>query len=254
MMQKILVVDDDARMREVLYDALTSKGYGVVTVGSGEQAIELLKANRPQLVVLDLSLPGISGLEVARRIRGFDGIIPLILCKTASESAPPGDELKALAVAAVLPKEEPERLVEFAQTLLDQAKAAPKAGKTGLAGTLLIVDDDPQVQQLLKLFFESKGMRVVAAGSGEEALQAVARNPVLVMLDVNMPGMDGVLTLKKLKAVKPELPVVMMSGGGEKGMAEAALKLGAYDYVSKPFNLEYLETVVLTKVLVGLEG
>lgn len=254
MMQKILVVDDDARMREVLYDALTSKGYGVVTVGSGEQAIELLKANRPQLVVLDLSLPGISGLEVARRIRGFDEIIPLILCKTASESAPPGDELKTLAVAAVLPKEEPERLVEFAQTLLDQAKAAPKAGKTGLAGTLLIVDDDPQVQQLLKLFFESKGMRVVAAGSGEEALQAVARNPVLVMLDVNMPGMDGVLTLKKLKAVKPELPVVMMSGGGEKGMAEAALKLGAYDYVSKPFNLEYLETVVLTKVLVGLEG
>ena len=254
MMQKVLVVDDDARMREVLYDALTSKGYGVVTVGSGEQAIELLKAQRPHLVVLDVSLPGISGLEAARRIRGFDETIPLILCKTASESAPPGDALKTLAIAAVLPKEDPARLVAFAQTLLDQAKAAPKAGKTGLAGTLLIVDDDPQVQQLLKLFFESKGMRVIAAGSGEEALQAVARSPVLVMLDVNMPGMDGVLTLKKLKAVKASLPVVMMSGGGEKGMAEAALKLGAYDYISKPFNLEYLETVVLTKVLVGLEG
>jgi two-component system NtrC family response regulator len=50
------------------------------------------------------------------------------------------------------------------------------------------------------------------------------------------------------------VPVVVMSGGGEKEMAQSALKMGAYDYVSKPFNLEYLETVVLTKVLVGLES
>jgi two-component system C4-dicarboxylate transport response regulator DctD len=66
--------------------------------------------------------------------------------------------------------------------------------------------------------------------------------------------MDGVLTLKKIRAALPKVPVVMMSGGGEEGMAKAALAAGAYDYVSKPFNLEYLETVVLTKVLVGLEG
>ena len=253
-MQKVMVVDDDARMREVLYDGLTAKGYAVVTVGSGEQAIEMLKAQRPQLVVVDLTLPGLSGLEVVRRIRGFDDRTPVVLCKMASESAPPGEELKTLAVLAVLPKEEPDRLVGFIHSALADAKAASKAAKTGLAGTLLIVDDDPQVQQLLKLFFESKGMRVIATGSGEEALQAVAHNPVLVMLDVNMPGMDGVLTLKKLKEATPALPVVMMSGGGEKEMAQAALKLGAYDYVSKPFNLEYLETVVLTKVLVGLEG
>ena len=254
-MQKVMVVDDEARMREALYDALTSKGYAVVTVGSGEQAIELLKAQRPHLVVLDLGLPGISGLEVARRIRSFDDATPVILCRTAAEAAPPAETLKELAIAEVVQKEEElARLLGRVHAILEQRQAAPKPGKTGLAGTLLVVDDDTQVQQLLKLFFESKGMRVIGASSGEEALQAVSRNPVLVMLDVNMPGMDGVLTLKKLKAAKPKLPVVMMSGGGEKEMAQAALKLGAYDYISKPFNLEYLETVVLTKVLVGLEG
>ena len=254
MMQKVMVVDDEAPMREALYDALASKECAVITAGSGEQAIEVLKAQRPQLVVLDLGLPGLSGLDVARRIRGFDETIPILLCRAASESAPAAETLKELGAAEVVQKEELARLVGRVHAILEEHRAAPKAGKTGLAGILLIVDDDPQVQQLLKLFFESKGMRVIAAGSGEEALQAVARNPVLVLLDVNMPGMDGVLTLKKLKAVKPSLPVVMMSGGGEKEMAQAALKLGAYDYISKPFNLEYLETVVLTKVLVGLEG
>ena len=253
-MHKVMVVDDDARMREVLYDGLTAKGHAVVTAGSGQQAIELLKAQRPQLVVVDLSLPGVSGLEIIRRIREFDDTLPVVLCKADGESAPPGEELKTLAVLAVLKKEEPERLIGFVHATLSQAAAAPKAGKTGLSGTLLIVDDDPQVQSLLRMFFESKGMRVIAAGSGEEALKAVERNPVLIMLDVNMPGMDGVLTLKKLKMAKPNVPIVMMSGGGEKEMAQAALKLGAYDYVSKPFNLEYLETVVLTKVLVGLNG
>jgi DNA-binding response OmpR family regulator len=229
-MQKVMVVDGDARMREELYDSLTGKGHAVVTVGSGEQTIEMLKAQRPQLVIVDLTLPKLSGLEVIRKIREFDDRIPVIFTKTASESAPLAD-------------------ATLAKTKTDSAPA-----KTGLSGTLLVIDDDPQVQQLLKVYFEKKGMRVITAGSGEEALQAVARNPVLAMLDVNMPGMDGVLTLKKLKAAKPDLQVVMMSGGGEKEMAQAALKMGAYDYVSKPFNLEYLETVVLTKILVGLEG
>jgi DNA-binding NtrC family response regulator len=252
-MQKVMVVDDDARMREELYDRLSGKGYGVVTVGSGEQTIEMLKAQRPQLVIVDLTLPKLSGLEVIHRIREFDDRIPVILTKTASESAPPAETLKELGILAVMAKEDPAKIGDFVHAKLADAKPAP-AAKTGLSGILLVVDDDAQVQQLLKMFFEKKGMRVLTAGSGEEALQAVSRNPALVMLDVNMPGMDGVLTLKKLKAAKPDLQVVVMSGGGEKEMAQAALKMGAYDYVSKPFNLQYLETVVLTKILVGLEA
>lgn len=125
--------------------------------------------------------------------------------------------------------------------------------KTGLAGLLLVVDDDTQIQLLLKLFFESKGLRVILAGSGEEGLQLLGRKPVLVLLDVNMPGINGVETLKKIKTTHKSLPVVMISGGGDEVLARAALKAGAYDYISKPFDLEYLETVVLTKVLLGIE-
>ena len=123
----------------------------------------------------------------------------------------------------------------------------------GLSGTLLVVDDDPQIHQMLKMFFRSKGLQVVTAGSGEEALAALHCRPVLILLDVNMPGMDGVATLKQIKARHATLPVVIMSGGGDEAAAREALTCGAYDYVTKPFNLEYLETVVMTKVLLGIE-
>ena len=255
-MPKVLVVDDDERVREQLYDALTSKGHTVVTAGSGEQALELLKAQRPQLVVLDLGLPKLPGLEAARRIREFDESVPIVFCRGAKDVEPSSDDLKALRITQVFSKEawDLPRILSQLDVAAKSAPAPSATGAGGLAGTLLVIDDDPQVQSLLKLFFEKKGLRVVTAGSGEEGLKALSRSPVLIMLDVNMPGMDGVLTLKKLKAAAPKIPVVMMSGGGEEGMARAALTAGAYDYISKPFNLEYLETVVLTKVLVGMEG
>ena len=122
----------------------------------------------------------------------------------------------------------------------------------GVPGTVLAVDDDPAVLKMLKLVLEVRGVRMLLAGSGEEALKALAQKPDLVLLDVNMPGMDGLMTLKKIKTANPKLPVIMASGFGEEEIVREALELGAYDYVTKPFNLEYLETVVLTKMLVGM--
>lgn len=252
--RRVMVVDDDMQMRERFYDVLRSKGYQVSTVGSGAQALELLKAQRPQLIILNVALPGLSGLEVARRIRSFDEGLPIVFWKDASAAAPSAQQLQELGVQDVLEKTwESGQILTRLEQALSRSPAAAASGKSGLAGTLLIVDDDPQVQLLLQLFFESKGLRVITVGSGEEALDAIQRKPVLVMLDINMPGLDGVVTLKKIRAAQPSVPVVMMSGGGEEGMARDAIKAGAYDYISKPFDLEYLETVVLTKVLLGIE-
>ena len=191
-------------------------------------------------------------METAQRIRAFDEAMPVVLWRGREESVPPAEELKRLGIGEVVEKEwgDPKILERLEQLLNASAKAT--TGDTGLSGTLLVIDDDAQVQLLLKVFFESKGLRVLTANSGEEGLKALARNPVLVLLDINMPGMDGVLTLKKIKAVNPSIPVVMISGGGEESMAKTALQSGAYDYISKPFNMNYLETVVLTKVLLGI--
>jgi DNA-binding response OmpR family regulator len=255
-MARVLIVDDDLRLREQLYDALSGKGHAVATAGTGEQALEMLKAQRPDLVLLDVSLPKLSGPQTAHRIRAFDTAVPIVLWHAPKDDPVAQEEVKSLDIADVLSKDTAlPKVLERLEVALAQGRRQPGLPSKGaLAGRLLIVDDDPQVQSLLKTFFQSKGLRVMVVGSGEEALKAIAERPVLVLLDVNMPGMDGVMALKKIKAQDPKLPVVVMSGGGEEAMARAALGHGAYDYISKPFNLEYLETVVLTKVLLGIEG
>ena len=254
-MPNVLVVDDDLKMRETLYDALTRKGHTVSTAGTGGQAIETLKAQRPQLVLLDTVLPGLSGLDTAARIREFDGSVPIVLLNDGGSSPIPPEALQRLAIAGVVERAwDAERILAQVEPLIQRSQDGAGKGPAAVSGILLVIDDDPQIQSLLKIFFQSKGLRVAVAGSGEEGLKAMAKQPTLVLLDVNMPGMDGVMALNKIKASHPKLPVVMMSGGGEEAMAKAALAAGAYDYISKPFSLEYLETIVLSKVLLGMEA
>lgn len=255
-MAEILIVNSDTTMRELLYDVLAKQKHTPSTASSGTQALEMLKSRRPQIILLDSDLTGRSWVDTAREIRSFDDAIPIVVLRGATELDGKAEELKRLAITDVLRKDlGVEALVKGLEAVLTRAQHQPKdaGADVKLRGTLLVVDDDPQVQRLLKMFFESQGFRVVVAGSGEDALQAMAQKPLAVLLDVNMPGMDGLLALKKIKAGYPKIPVIMASGTGEGAIVREALDAGAYDFVAKPFNLEYLETVVLTKVLLGLE-
>jgi len=258
-MPQAMVVDDETTMREMLYDVLSRRGYDVLAVNSGPQALDVLKTQRPQLILMDVGMPGMSGLEVVKTIRTFDDEVPILLMRGTGDPEVSPDELKRLAITDVLRKElGVELFVKGLDASLKQLQHRPRVpgvqGAAHVPGTLLIVDDDDKVQQLLKRFFESRGLRVFIAGSGEEALMAIKQKPLAVLLDVNMMGMDGLMTLKKIKAIQPDLPVIMASGVGEEPTVREALEAGAYDYVMKPFNLEYLETVVLTKILLGMEG
>lgn len=123
-----------------------------------------------------------------------------------------------------------------------------------VAGTVLVVDDEPKIQQLLKTFFEARGLRVLLAGSGADALAAMAHKPLAVLLDLNLPDLNGLTVLKRLRATAPATPVIIATGLEDEVVVREALDEGAYDYVTKPFHLEYLETVVLTKVLLGMNG
>ncbi|MCE5264434.1 MAG: sigma-54 dependent transcriptional regulator [Deltaproteobacteria bacterium] len=105
--------------------------------------------------------------------------------------------------------------------------------------TILVVDDEVSICQTLGGILSDEGYEVVTAGSGEEALRVLEdEQPHLILLDIWLPGMDGIETLKAIKSAHPQLQVVVMSGHGTIETAVKATKLGAFDFIEKPLSLE----------------
>ena len=112
-------------------------------------------------------------------------------------------------------------------------------------GKVLIVDDEPDVRQLLYDFLTSRDYEVVLAAGGLEAIDMVRREkPDLVLLDVVMPGMSGVETLRCIAEIDPPVRVIMVTANADIGLTSRLLAMGAVDYIPKPFDLEYLEQAV----------
>ena len=105
--------------------------------------------------------------------------------------------------------------------------------------SILIVDDEKAIQTSLQGVLEDEGYRVAAVGTGSEALARLPEEPPdLILLDIWMPGMDGLEVLAEIKRLRPEQAVVLISGHGTIETAVKATKLGAYDFVEKPLSLE----------------
>src|SRR5574340_178434 len=108
-----------------------------------------------------------------------------------------------------------------------------------MSASILIVDDEVSILNSLSSILEDEGYEVTVAKSGVEALKLCAANPPeLMMLDIWMPDMDGLETLRRLRELVPNTQVMMMSGHGSIETAVKAIKLGAYDYIEKPLSLE----------------
>lgn len=108
-----------------------------------------------------------------------------------------------------------------------------------MSNLILIVDDQEDIRRSLTGILEDEGYQVLTTDNGSDALEMAREEvPDLVLLDIWMPGLDGIETLERLKNLMPDLTVVMMSGHGTIETAVKATKLGAYDFVEKPFSLD----------------
>jgi CheY-like chemotaxis protein len=105
---------------------------------------------------------------------------------------------------------------------------------------VLMVDDEDQFRATTQKILVRKGFDTLLAADGEEALEKLKEGPDVVVLDVKMPGMDGHTVLREIKSKTPDLPVIMLTGHGRKPSAQVALEEGAYDYLTKPCDINLL--------------
>ncbi|MFH1227709.1 MAG: response regulator [Planctomycetota bacterium] len=255
--EKILIVDDEVMMREMLYNLFSKKGYQVIAAPNGEEAVKQAKESRPDLIVLDLQMPKMNGLEVLKQVREFDKDVEVIIL-TGMEVDELDKRAGQLGVSGILRKGVGVELFLKSITYALEKRKAKQAGAPAVQtvkAKIMVVDDDADIRFILEKFLHKHGYEVATAQTGEEALKYIEREksspPNLVLLDINMPGMDGILTLKKIKELDSEIGVVMISGLNDMELTRKAAELGSYDYIMKPFNMEYLEMVVLTKLLLS---
>ena len=128
-------------------------------------------------------------------------------------------------------------------------KKTSKENKIGKK--VLIVDDEPAICNMLKEFLTIKGYKVSTVLSAEEAMKKVKKEkPHVVLLDIRMPGTDGIEVLKRIKEIDKNIPiVVMITAVNDNIVAKKCIEMGAADYITKPLGLGYLENVLMVKLL-----
>jgi len=118
-------------------------------------------------------------------------------------------------------------------------------------GRILVIDDEPQVGMIFSKVLQAAGYEVVAAETGEEGLKKLDTKPDVVFLDIKLPGIDGIETLRRMRKISPDIPVVMMTAFQTVDTAVESMRLGACDYLIKPLDNNRIKEVVKHALLVG---
>jgi CheY-like chemotaxis protein len=251
-MVNILVVDDELDMRELLRKALVAKGYEVTTIPSARQALEAVFREPFDLVLLDIVLGDGSGISVLKKIRETNKELPVVIY-SGSVTPEIEKEAKASLATDVLRKDVGIlQLTERIAKIVNLKGRLPQDLLKKEETVILIVDDEEGIRSMLTGFFKLKGYKTQEAENGQKALELVrAGNISSVLLDINMPVMDGLTALPKLLEINPKLGIVMVTAEEEDEGVKKALALGAYSYILKPFDFVYLELVVISRLAIA---
>jgi two-component system cell cycle response regulator len=234
---RILIVEDDATTREMMTWLLQKAGHEVSFADDGAKGLRLALDDRPELVVCDLRLPSMDGYAIARvlRLDPHCAQMPLLAVSALSKD---GDRERVLAAGfdGYLCKPiEPASFVAEVEAFLPAAAPAPAPAPA--QASLLVVDDDAFMREVLVDALENEPWRVLSAGSAEEALALLARHPVDVILsDQCMPGMQGTELMAQVSRTHPYTVRLILSGLAEVEAIERACAAGLVDRrLAKPW-------------------
>jgi len=266
--RRILIVEDNPTNRGILIQQIEGWGADCAAVDSGFAALDMLQAaaqaDRPfEAALIDMKMPGMSGIELAERIKRAGALPPMRLCMLTSLSG--ARELaRARAAGIDMYLEKPVRQNELRQSLarlLGAAQApappAPRAARAGAAvpparglhGRVLVVEDNPVNQEITCTMLEQAGCGHAVAENGVVALRMLGEASFdLVLMDCQMPEMDGYEAVRRIRAGETaggtRTPVIALTANALSGDRERCLGDGFDDYLSKPFSETDLRAIL----------
>ncbi len=263
--RRLLVVEDNEAERMSIGELLGHDDIEIVNAALGQEALVWLRDGAFDCVVLDLRLPDMSGFEVLEQMRADSHLadIPVVVF-TGRELSPDEDARLHTMARSIVVKgvESPERLLDetalFLHRIVTDLPPEKQRMLERLNGsdedlvgrTVLLVDDDSRNIFALSSVLERRGMRVLTATTGSEAIALVEQTPdlAIVLMDIMMPEMDGYQTIERIRS-NPDcrrLPIIALTAKDMKGDREKCLEAGSSDYLAKPVNTEQLLSALRT--------
>jgi DNA-binding NtrC family response regulator len=251
---KILIVDDEPSIRDYLEEVFREMGHEVASVSDGYDAIDYVREHDVNLAYVDVKMPGIDGFETFRRLREIDPKIGGVMIsgnaveKMMDTSIQSGVYVCLKKPMSIAKLEEINKAYENIRTPLEFVHKK-KQGVTEeeiAAAKILIADDEEGIRKIIQeVLFESGFSNIDVVKDGQEAIDSFnQKKHDTVILDIKMPNVQGVDVLRHVKALSPDSEVIIISGAADKDSAIAAVKLGAFDYIEKPFEVDMLTHVV----------
>lgn len=251
----VLVIDDEQIICDLLRTMLSGAGYEVITASGGREGLALFCQHRPRFTLLDLRMPDMPGINVLREIRKVDPDAAVIIL-TAWGTDELENQARKLGITDFLSKNmtfdaimaSTERVLQreaLAPVTQSASGNGPAASADAAAGAILVVDDEPQIRDVITQSLTRLGYRVRVAANGPEALASVKQEkPALIILDMYMPGMNGNEVLKRLRKMMYKSAVVLLTASQDEKLLKEAWELGALDIMGKPLDLERLALAI----------
>ncbi|MGC9985769.1 MAG: response regulator, partial [Polyangia bacterium] len=267
-LRNVLVVEDVAIQREGIVQLLQAKNVNIVSVATGAEALQSLRESTFDCMVLDLTLPDMSGYDVLDKMAAGEAFSfpPVIVYTGRSLECGEEERLRRYASSIIIKgAKSPERLLDEVTLFLHQVEGSLPAEQqrilrevrnreAALEGRqILVVDDDARNVFALASVLESKGAKLRFARNGKEALAALetAEAPGgvavdLVLMDIMMPEMDGLTATREIrkKSDWKRLPIIALTAKAMPNDREECLRAGADDYIAKPLDVDKLLSLI----------
>ena len=261
--KNLLVVEDNQVTKKIIEKLFNGTGVRIVNVSTGKEALEQFKNNSFDCVILDLALPDMSELEILSRIKENGSLYssPIVVYTgkklSSHERAILDEDTESIIVKGV---NSPAKLLDEVSLYLHlEVSKLPKERIKMLSlmhdkasilkgKKILLTDDDMRNVFVVTNILEQKGVNVIVAKNGREALKSLEDNHDinLVIMDIMMPEMDGYTAIKEIRKQKSfaNLPIIALTAKAMRGDRSKCIEAGASDYISKPFEQERLFSVL----------
>lgn len=224
----VLIVDDDANFCGTLSKILAMKGYQTTMAESGFQALDLIKEKQFDVVLMDIKMPVMNGVETFKKIKNIRPGIVVIMMTAFSVDDLMNDAIKEGAYAVIRKPVDIDAVINMIE-------------KSKNGALLAVVDDDPEICKTMKQILEKKGYSVVTCATGEEAIAFAGERAFdIIFIDMKLPVLNGLETYLEIKKINSKTIAVMITAYRQEAdeLIKQAIEKGAYSCLYKPFEMD----------------